>query len=79
MAIFEKLQSLIAEQLDVEPEKVTPDSRIIEDLEADSLDVVELMMAVEEEFGVEVPDEEAENLKTPAKIVEYLKKHGVTE
>lgn len=74
---IEKVSELIAKQLALEVEEVKPNSKIIEDLDADFLDVVELMMAIEEEFDVEVPDEVAENLTTPAKIVEYLKAQGV--
>ena len=77
--LFEKISSLIAKQLAIEPEDIDLNSKIIEDLDADSLDVVELMMAIEEEFDIEVPDEAAENLTTPAKIVEYLKQRGNNE
>lgn len=77
--LFEKVSALIAKQLALEPEEVKLSSNIVEDLDADSLDVVELMMAIEEEFDIEVPDEAAENLTTPAKIVEYLKQQGIDE
>lgn len=77
--LFEKVSTLIAKQLALEPEEVKLNSNIVEDLDADSLDVVELMMAIEEEFDIEVPDEVAENLTTPAKIVEYLNQQGIDE
>lgn len=75
--MFERVSELIAKQLALEPGEVELNSNIIEDLDADSLDVVELMMAIEEEFDVELPDEVAENLTTPAKIIEYLKEQGI--
>lgn len=73
----ERLNNVIAEMLGVEIEKVTPDASFENDLGADSLDVVELIMAVEDEFGVEIPDVEAEQITTPAKAMEWLTKHGV--
>ena len=63
-SIEEKVKDIIVEQLGVNPEQVTPQASFIEDLGADSLDIVELVMAFEEEFGVEVPDEDAEKLKS---------------
>mgnify|MGYP001116412479 CR=1 FL=1 len=75
--MLDKIKSLISKQLALDPDEVKEDSRIIEDLDADSLDVVELMMAIEEEFDIEVPDEVAENLVTPGKIVEYLKDQDI--
>jgi len=65
-SIEEKVKDIIVEQLGVNPEQVTPQASFIEDLGADSLDIVELVMAFEEEFGVEVPDEDAEKLQTVA-------------
>jgi acyl carrier protein len=62
--IFEKVQEKVAEQLGIEPEEVTLESSFIVDLGADSLDIVELLMALEEEFDIEIPDEEAEKLTT---------------
>ena len=62
----------MAEQLDADPEEMTMDTKIAEDLEADSLDVVELLMSTEDEFEVEIPDEEIENLKTIGDVVEYI-------
>ncbi len=69
----EKVKDIIVEQLGVNAEQVTPEAKFIEDLGADSLDTVELVMAFEEEFGVEVPDEDAEKLQTVGTVVEYLK------
>ena len=74
--IFTELQSYIVEQLGVEKEKVTPTAAFIEDLNADSLDLVELIMAFEEEYGVEIPDEEARNITTVGAALAYVKAHG---
>ena len=71
--IFEKVQEKISEQLGIEPEDVTMESSFIEDLGADSLDIVELLMALEEEFDIEIPDEEAEKLITVSDVVDYIK------
>lgn len=70
-----KVKEIIINELGVEPEKVTPDASFVEDLGADSLDTVELVMAFEEEFGIEIPDEEAEQLQTVADAIRYLKEH----
>jgi acyl carrier protein len=70
--IEDKTREIIVEQLGVNSEQVTPNARFIEDLGADSLDTVELVMAFEEEFGVEVPDEEAEKLLTVGDVVRYV-------
>ncbi len=72
--IEEKVVEIIVEQLGVEAEKVTSNAKFIEDLGADSLDTVELVMAFEDKFGVEVPDEEAEKLKSVADVVSYITK-----
>lgn len=69
---FEKLKEIIVEQLGVDPELVTREARFREDLEADSLDLVELIMAFEDEFGGEISDEEAQQLKTVGQAVDYL-------
>jgi acyl carrier protein len=71
-SIEEKVKDIIVEQLGVNPEQVTPQASFIEDLGADSLDIVELVMAFEEEFGVEVPDEDAEKLQTVGDVVKYI-------
>lgn len=73
--IEEKVKKIIVDQLGVDPEKVTTDAKFIEDLGADSLDTVELVMTFEEKFSVEVPDEDAEKLKSVADVVAYIKEH----
>ena len=70
--VFEKVKSIVADQLDVEEEKVTAEASITEDLVADSLDVVDLVMSIEEEFDIEIPDEAVENIKTVGDIVSYI-------
>lgn len=74
--IEDKVKDIIVEQLGVNPEQVTPTAKFIEDLGADSLDTVELVMAFEEEFNVEVPDEEAEKLQTVGDVVKYIEEKG---
>ena len=71
-SIEEKVKDIIVEQLSVNAEQVNPDAKFIEDLGADSLDTVELVMAFEEEFSIEVPDEEAEKIRTVQDIVAYI-------
>ena len=66
------LKAILAEQFDVEEDKVTADTDLQEDLGADSLDVVDLLMSIEDEFGVEVPDDEIENIKTVGSLVSYI-------
>jgi len=73
MAVEEKIKKIIAEQLGVEEEDITPDSSFVEDLGADSLDTVELVMAFEEAFGIEIPDEDAEKILTVQNVVDYIK------
>ena len=75
-SIEEKVKDIIVEQLGVNPEQVTPQASFIEDLGADSLDIVELVMAFEEEFGVEVPDEDAEKLQTVGDVINYIKERA---
>ena len=72
MAIFDEVRDVVVEQLSVAPDAVKLESKIIEDLGADSLDVVELVMALEEEFDMEMADGEAENIKTVGDVVEYI-------
>ncbi len=74
--MFEKVQALLAEQLDISADKITPESEVVKDLGADSLDVVELLMQLEEEFGITLPDSEMENLKTVQDIVDMMEKLG---
>jgi acyl carrier protein len=74
--IFEKVKKIVADQLSVEAGTITPQSNFANDLGADSLDTVELVMALEEEFDIEIPDEEAEKLKTVNDVVTYLKSKG---
>ncbi|WP_234121122.1 acyl carrier protein [Clostridium hydrogenum] len=73
--IFEKVKSIIAEQLGVEEEEIKMDSSFVDDLGADSLDIVELVMALEEEFDIEIPDEDAEKVSIVGDVVEYIKAH----
>jgi acyl carrier protein len=70
--VFEKVKGIIVDQLGVEEEEVTLEASFIEDLGADSLDIVELIMALEEEFGLEIPDDEAEKIATVNDAVEYI-------
>ena len=72
MAIEERVKKIIAEQLGVEDEEVNPESRFVEDLGADSLDTVELVMALEEEFGIEIPDKDAEKIATVQNAIDYI-------
>jgi acyl carrier protein len=72
-----KVKEIIINELGVEPEKVTPEASFVEDLGADSLDTVELVMAFEEEFGIEIPDEDAEQLQKVGDAIKYLKEKGV--
>ena len=77
MALEEKVKEIIVEQLGVNADQVKPEASFIEDLGADSLDTVELVMAFEEEFGAEIPDEDAEKLTTVGAVNEYLKSKGL--
>ena len=70
--VFDKIRKIIVEQLDVDEDKVTTDASITEDLGADSLDVVDLVMSIEESFDLEIPDEEVENIKTVGDIVKFI-------
>ncbi len=73
--VFEKVKSIIMDQLDVEEDKVTLDAVIQDDLGADSLDVVDLVMSLEEEFDIEIPDDQVENIKTVGDVVKYIEDH----
>ena len=70
--VFDKIKEIIIEQLSVEEDDVTMDTHLMKDLEADSLDAVEIIMAIEDEFDIEVPDEDAEKFQTVAEIVSYV-------
>ncbi len=72
MAVFDKVKSIIVEQLGVDEEEVKMESSFIDDLGADSLDIVELIMALEEEFDLEIPDEDAEKIRTVGEAVKYI-------
>lgn len=76
MAVEDKVKDIIVEQLGVNADQVKPEASFIDDLGADSLDTVELVMAFEEEFGAEIPDEDAEKLNTVGGVVSYLKEKG---
>lgn len=73
--IFEKLKNIIVEQLGVNEEVVKEEATFVDDLEADSLDIVELVMNIEEEFNMEIPDEDSEKIVTVGDVVKYIKEH----
>ena len=73
--VLEKIKSILAEQLDADIDSMTAETRIAEDLGADSLDVVELLMSIEDEFSVEIPDEAIETLKTIGDVVKYIEEN----
>lgn len=77
--MFEKMKEMIADQLDIDAAEITMESNFKDDLNADSLDLFELVMALEDEYEVEIPSEELESMKTVGDIVNYLKDHGVEE
>jgi acyl carrier protein len=76
MAVADQVKKIIVEQLGVDEEEVTPDASFVDDLGADSLDTVELVMAFEEEFGIEIPDEDAEKITRVKEAVEYIEGHA---
>ncbi len=71
-ALNERVNTLVTDQLGVDRKSLTPEANLLDDLGADSLDVVELVMAMEEEFGIEVPDDDVENIRTISDIVQYI-------
>lgn len=73
--MFEKVKEIIADKLSVDAEEITLESSFIDDLNADSLDIVELIMALEDELDMEIPDEDVENFKTVGDVVNYVKNH----
>jgi acyl carrier protein len=74
--VADRVKKIIVDQLGVEEETVTPDASFVDDLGADSLDTVELVMALEEEFGIEIPDEDAEKITRVREAVDYIEKHS---
>ena len=74
-SVFDRVKAIVVEQLGVEADEVTPQSKFVEDLGADSLDVVELVMALEDEFDLEIPDEEAEKIVTVGEAAKYIERH----
>lgn len=70
--VLEKVKAILSEQFDVEEDSITPETNIADDLGADSLDVVDLLMSLEDEFEIEVPDEEIDNIKTVGELVKYI-------
>jgi len=76
MALLEDIKEVVVEQLSVNPDEVKADSKFVEDLGADSLDVVELVMALEEKFDIEIPDEDAEKIQTVNDAIEYITEHS---
>jgi acyl carrier protein len=78
MATFseDRVKEIIAKELEVEVKQLAPEAKFIEDLGADSLDIVELVMALEEEFGIDIPDEDADKMKTVGDAMKYLQEHA---
>ena len=76
MALIEEVKEVVAEQLNVNPDEVKEESKFVEDLGADSLDVVELIMELEEKFDIEIPDSEAEKIATVGDAVKYIEEHN---
>ncbi|HEY2956384.1 MAG TPA: acyl carrier protein [Candidatus Eisenbacteria bacterium] len=75
----DRVKEIIAKELEVESKQLMPDAKFIEDLGADSLDIVELVMALEEEFGIDIPDEDADKLKTVGDAMNYLRQHATAQ
>jgi len=75
----DRVKEIIAKELEVELKQLTPEAKFIEDLGADSLDIVELVMALEEEFGIDIPDEDADKLKTVGDAMGYLRQHAAAQ
>jgi len=73
---YDRLKQIVAEQLGVDESEVTPQASFVDDLNADSLDLVELIMSLEEEFGMEIPDEDAERIRTVQEAVDFVEEHG---
>jgi len=75
MAVGERVKKMIVEQLGVSESEVVPEAKFIDDLGADSLDIVELVMALEDEYGIEIPDEDAEKIETVGDAIKYIEEH----
>ncbi len=75
MAVAEKVKKMVVEQLGVSEAEVVPEAKFIDDLGADSLDIVELVMALEDEYGIEIPDEDAEKIETVGDAIRYIEEH----
>ncbi len=75
MSVTEKVKKMIVEQLGVNESEVVPEAKFIDDLGADSLDIVELIMALEDEYGIEIPDEDAEKIETVGDAIRYIEEH----
>lgn len=73
--VLEKVKAILSEQFDVEEDSITPETTIADDLGADSLDVVDLLMSIEDEFEIEIPDEEIDNIKTVGELVKYIERN----
>jgi len=73
--VFEKMKQILADQLDADADSITMETDIADDLGADSLDVVEMLMSIEDEFEIEIPDEKIEGLKTVGQVVDYIQEH----
>ena len=73
--VFEKISAIIADQLGVDASEITMDTNLMKDLEADSLDAVEIIMAIEDEYGIEIPDDQAEHFQEVKNLVEYVEEH----
>lgn len=79
MTVTEKVKKMIVEQLGVSEAEVIPEAKFIDDLGADSLDIVELIMALEDEYGIEIPDEDAEKMETVGDAIKYIEEHLVNK
>jgi acyl carrier protein len=77
MTVSEKVRKMIVDQLGVNESEVVPEAKFIDDLGADSLDIVELIMALEDEYGIEIPDEDAEKIETVGDAIRYIEEHMV--
>ena len=73
--VLEKVKAILSSQFDVEEDSITPETNIADDLNADSLDVVDLLMSLEDEFDVEIPDEQAEQIRTVGELVSYIEEN----